>query len=55
MTKKLKQSLVPEGVDYDTWVASASVKDLVAETQYRVNLLDKVLKEDKPKKKKKNA
>jgi hypothetical protein len=51
MVKKLKQSLVPEGVNYDEWIINASVKDLVAETQFRMERLNKVLK-DKPKKKK---
>lgn len=51
MIKKLKQSLVPEGVNYDEWIVTASVKDLVAETQFRMENLAKVLK-DKPKKKK---
>jgi hypothetical protein len=48
MAKKLKQSLVPEGVDYTTWVCTASVKDLVAEMTYQ----NEKLLEDKPKKKK---
>jgi hypothetical protein len=51
MAKKLKESLVPEGIDYDTWVVTASVKELVAEAQFRLDRLNVVLK-DKPKKKK---
>ena len=53
MAKKLKGSLVPEGVDYTTWVCTASVKDLVAEMKYQNEKLSKIL--EKPKKKKKNA
>lgn len=37
MIKKLKQSLVPEGVNYEEWITNASVKDLVAEAQFRID------------------
>jgi hypothetical protein len=55
MAKKLKGSLVPEGVDYEQWVATASVKDLVAEMAFQNAKLTKVLEKhgisEKPTKK----